>query len=77
MPYHTPAPQGGARGFFVTEPQPNPLAAHLMGLVEGRQQSELAKISMLGNIVSKLGELSEQLARIEKLLEEQTDRMRG
>lgn len=48
-----------------------------MSLVEGRQQAELAKLTILTNIASMLLELRDALARIEKLLTEQTDRMRG
>ena len=53
------------------------MAQHLMGLVEGRQQSELAKISILGKIAATLVELQDTLERIEKQNAEQLDRMKG
>lgn len=57
--------------------EPNPMTKHLLGLVESRQQTEIAKISTMASIASTLVELRDLLKSIEAQLVEQTERMKG
>ena len=37
----------------MADEKPNPLAQHLMGLVEGRQQAEVAKLTILTHLLEE------------------------
>jgi len=61
----------------VAEEQPNPLIAHIMSLVEGRQQGELAKLSILTQMASELVAIREKLDKTNNLLIELNERTKG
>jgi len=61
----------------VPAEEPNPMTQHLLGAIEGRQQAELAKISIMGKIAGTLVELQDTLERMEKQNAEIIDRMKG
>ena len=61
----------------MTEERPNPLASHLMSLVEGRQQAEVAKIALLHEISRKAGEIVAELKSANVHLDELLERARA
>ncbi len=60
----------------MAEEQPNPLIGHVMNLVEGRQQTELAKLTILTQIAEGLSAIHSQLQVMDKRLEELVERSR-
>lgn len=61
----------------MAEDEPNPLMAHIMSLVEGRQQGELAKLSILTQMASALTEIRAKLDKTNNLLIELNERTKG
>ena len=76
MTHHTLTPPGGSRGPDLAEEKPNPLTAHLLQLVQGRQQGEVAKLTLLSSINEKLDEQLTELRSIRAALDELTERAR-
>ncbi len=61
----------------MAEEKPNPLASHLMNLVEGRQQAEVAKLALLGEISSTAGEILAEIRALRADLQEDRERARA
>ncbi len=60
----------------MADEKPNPLTAHLLNLVQGRQQTEVAKLTLLGKIAESTQEVSQRLCSIEVRLDELVERSR-
>lgn len=62
---------------MAADEQPNPMFSHIMSLVEGRQQGELAKLSILTKIASSLEDIRDKLTKTNNLLIELNERTKG
>lgn len=60
----------------MAEEKPNPITAHLLNLVQGRQQTEVAKLTLLTQLHEKLVQVEKLLARMEPALNEIVERSR-
>ena len=60
----------------MAETEPNPLTAHLLQLVQGRQQGEVAKLTLLSSITEKLDEQLTELRSIRAAVDELAERSR-
>lgn len=61
----------------MDEEKPNPLTTHLLQLVQGRQQAEVAKLTLMTQITELLKLITERLAAVEARLNEINERMKG
>lgn len=61
----------------MADEEPNPMMVHIMNLVEGRQQGELAKLSILTQIAGTLTEIRDKLTKANNLLIELNERTKG
>lgn len=61
----------------MDEEKPNPLTTHLLNLVQGRQQAEVAKLTILTQIAESLKQAVARLEAMEARLNEINDRMKG
>ena len=61
----------------MAEQPPNPLTSHLLNMVQGRQQTELAKIALLTSLDRKLSEAVVELKSIGEQLDEVLERTKG
>lgn len=60
----------------MDEPKPNPLTAHLLNMVQGRQQTEVAKLALLTQIAAGVERIAEHADKTEALLTELLERER-
>ena len=61
----------------MAEPEPNPLTQHLLRMVQGREQTEIAKLSLLTAIAGKLDETIHELKSVGEQLDELLERTKG
>lgn len=61
----------------MDEDKPNPLTTHLLALVQGRQQAEVAKLTIMTQIAASLEEAVKHLATMETKLDKLVERTKG
>lgn len=60
----------------MSEEKPNQMVQHLLRMVTGREQAEVAKLALLGEISSKAGEILGELKSVNAQLGELLERAR-
>lgn len=61
----------------MDEEKVNPLTTHLLQLVQGRQQAEIAKLTIMTQIAASLERVAEHTDKIETKLTELLERTKG
>lgn len=61
----------------MAEQPPNPLMRNLLNMVQGREQTELAKLSLLTALDGKLSEAIFELKSVGEQLDELLERAKG